>query len=207
MRNFTFTFVAGALLWGLAGCSSTTNESTTTSTAEQVPKDKTPVPSEAEVVKVLPGPADNDSIVASLDSTSFQAMVISNDIAEIQSGMQAKAKARNAEVKKFADQMVTAHTNSSQEFTKIAAGNYKLPNNMVPAQQRMVDKLSREKDMDEFDKEYMDLQVSLHQDAINTFELASRTQSNPAFKSYAASQLPHLRSHLEMAKNTRKMVK
>lgn len=208
MRNLTLTFLAcGVWLWVLAGCSSTTSETATTSTTEEVTGDQTTTGNQTEMATTEPVPAVIDSVVTAIDSTSFPAMVVSNDLAEIQTGEMAKAKAKNAEVKKFADQMVNEHTKSSAEFNKVAGAKYTLSNNMIPAQQRLVDKLSQEKGMVNFDKEYMDLQISLHQQAVTAFELAAKSQSDPALKTYAAAHLPHLRSHLEMAKNTRKMVK
>ena len=186
---------AGTLFLGISGCSSSTTETTTTSTAEGVTETTTT-------------PTDTDVSTAPLDSTSFHALAASSDIFEVLSSVQAKAKAQNAEVKKFAEQMITDHTKTSDELKQIAAKRYLgLPTVALARHQRMLDELTNEEDMDEFDDEYMSMQVKVHSQAVELFESAAENETDPELKAFAVRHLPHLRMHLDNAKRIKDMVK
>ena len=120
MKNLKLTWLAaGALLWSLGGCSSSTTESGTTSTAEEVTNDKTTATPPAEAIADIPYPKGSDSVSASIDSTSFHSLAASADITEVQASIQAKTRATNPEVKKFAETMVADHTKTSEELKPI----------------------------------------------------------------------------------------
>ena len=198
MKDLSFTMLAaGALFLGISGCSSSTTETTTTSTAEGVTETTT-----------TPTDTDADASTAPLDSTSFHALAASSDIFEVLSSVQAKAKAQNAEVKKFAEQMITDHTKTSDELKQIAAKRYLgLPTVALARHQRMLDELTNEEDMDEFDDEYMSMQVKVHSQAVELFESAAENETDPELKAFAVRHLPHLRMHLDNAKRIKDMVK
>ena len=198
MKDLSLTMLAaGALFLGINGCSSSTTETTTTSTAEGVTETTT-----------TPTDTDADASTAPLDSTSFHALAASSDIFEVLSSVQAKAKAQNAEVKKFAEQMITDHTKTSDELKQIAAKRYLgLPTVALARHQRMLDELTNEEDMDEFDVEYMSMQVKVHSQAVELFESAAENETDPELKAFAVRHLPHLRMHLDNAKRIKDMVK
>ena len=115
MKNFKLTWLAaGVLLWSLGGCSSSTTESTTTSTAEEVSTDRTTATPPAEVIADIPYPKGSDSVAATVDSISFHSLAASSDITEVQASIQAKTRATNPEVKKFAEDMIADHTKTSE---------------------------------------------------------------------------------------------
>ena len=198
MKDLSLTMLAaGALFLGINGCSSSTTETTTTSTAEGVTETTT-----------TPTDTDADASTAPLDSTSFHALAASSDIFEVLSSVQAKAKAQNAEVRKFAEQMITDHTKTSDELKQIAAKRYLgLPTVALARHQRMLDELTNEEDMDEFDDEYMSMQVKVHSQAVELFESAAENETDPELKAFAVRHLPHLRMHLDNAKRIKDMVK
>ena len=198
MKDLSLTMLAaGALFLGISGCSSSTTETTTTSTAEGVTETTT-----------TPTDTGADASTAPLDSTSFHALAASSDIFEVLSSVQAKAKAQNAEVKKFAEQMITDHTKTSDELKQIAAKRYLgLPTVALARHQRMLDELTNEEDMDEFDDEYMSMQVKVHSQAVELFESAAENETDPELKAFAVRHLPHLRMHLDNAKRIKDLVK
>ena len=198
MKDLSLTMLAaGALFLGISGCSSSTTETTTTSTAEGVTETTT-----------TPTDTDADASTAPLDSTSFHALAASSDIFEVLSSVQAKAKAQNAEVRKFAEQMITDHTKTSDELKQIAAKRYLgLPTVALARHQRMLDELTNEEDMDEFDDEYMSMQVKVHSQAVERFESAAENETDPELKAFAVRHLPHLRMHLDNAKRIKDLVK
>ena len=202
MKDLSLTMLAaGALFLGISGCSSSTTETTTTSTAEGV-TETTTMPADNTT------DTDADASTAPLDSTSFHALAASSDIFEVLSSVQAKAKAQHAEVKKFAEQMIIDHTKTSDELKQIAAKRYLgLPTVALARHQRMLDELTNEEDMDEFDDEYMSMQVKVHSQAVELFESAAENETDPELKAFAVRHLPHLRMHLDNAKRIKDMVK
>jgi len=199
MRNFTFTFVAGALLWGLAGCSSTTNESTTTSTAESI----TPLdPSAADRTREVDKGTYED-----VDSTSFLVVAASSDKFEKISGEMAQTRGSNQEVKNFAQQMITDHGQTTTEIQSLAMKrNITLPTALIPAHQRMLNHLNDSKDTRKFDERYMEEQVKAHLQAVEFFDWATKNEADAEVKAFAAKTLPALRMHLDMAKKTKDLV-
>ncbi|HSI91787.1 MAG TPA: DUF4142 domain-containing protein [Adhaeribacter sp.] len=208
MENLKFALMAGCIIiFGLAGCSSTNTETTTPPTSEEVTTDRTTAPSSTEIITGIPAPGRNDEAGLSEDTTSFYAVATSNSILEIQTGVQARTRATHPEVKKFAEQMVTEHTRSGEELKSLTgAKNLIAPNKPIPTHQRMINRLDREEDADEYDEEYMEMQVLAHRQAVELFERAAKNESDPDLKAYAARMLPTLKNHLEMAKRTKDLV-
>ena len=209
MKNLKFTcLAAGVLLLALGGCSSSTTESTTASTAEEVTTDKTTATPPAEVLADIPYPKGGDSLATFADSTSFHALAASIDLADVLASVQAKSRGTQPEVKKFAEDMISDHTKTNEELKKIATmRGLALPTSPVGTHQRMLNKVVNEKDANEFDEEYMDLQITLHKQAVELYESAAKHNSDPELKAFANRMLPAMRHHLDMAKSTRALVK
>ena len=53
----------------------------------------------------------------------------------------------------------------------------------------------------QFDKSYMQDQVSEHRKTISLFEKEDRSGQNPELKTFATNTLPTLRRHLQMAQD------
>jgi putative membrane protein len=121
-----------------------------------------------------------------------------SDMFEIQSSKLASAKLSGDE-KRFADQMVTDHTKTSSELKQAAqAGNIPVPTSLDSAHQKMLDALNGETG-DKFRRDYFSDQVSAHKDAVSLFKRYGEKGDNAALKSWAATTLPTLQHHLDMA--------
>lgn len=120
--------------------------------------------------------------------------------AEIEASKLAQTKARNADVKKFADSMIADHTKVADELKALAAvKNVKLPDGPSIKQKAEI-KLIDAGDNDKFDERYAKhFGVKAHQDTIELFEEASREAKDADVKAWATKTLPGLRHHLEMA--------
>ena len=59
----------------------------------------------------------------------------------------------------------------------------------------------------EFDKEYAEMMVNDHEDDIKLFEKEAEKGNDGELKAWAASKLPILQHHLQMAKDTRDAIK
>jgi putative membrane protein len=121
-----------------------------------------------------------------------------SDMFEIQSSQLAEQKTQG-DVKSFADQMVTDHTKSSTELKTQAQGMHvPVPTALDQTHQKMLDKLRGLNEAD-FTKQYIDDQVSGHKDAVSLFQRYAKGGRNDKLKSWAATTLPTLQHHLDMA--------
>jgi len=120
--------------------------------------------------------------------------------AEIEASKLAQTKAKSADVKKFADTMVTDHTKVADELKALAASkNVKLPDGPSVGQKAEL-KLIDAGDNDKFDERYANhFGVKAHQATIKLFEDAAKNAKDPEVKAWAEKTLPGLRHHLEMA--------
>jgi len=121
--------------------------------------------------------------------------------AEIEASKLAVAKAKNADVKAFADTMIADHTKVADELKALAATkNVTLPDGPSVKQKAEI-KLIDAGDNDKFDERYAKaFGVKAHEDTIKLFEQASREAKDPEVKAWAQKTLPGLKHHLEMAK-------
>ena len=122
-----------------------------------------------------------------------------SDMFEIQSSKLASSKL-NGQEKIFADQMIADHTKTSSELMQRAeAAKISVPKDLDSSHRKMLDRLNSESG-DAFRRDYFSDQVSAHEDAISLFKRYSDKGENAGLKSWAATTLPALQHHLDMAK-------
>jgi len=133
-------------------------------------------------------------------SQSFVTQAATTDMAEIELGQLAMKNSQDAAVKKFAEQMVKDHTATSAKLKTIAAkDNLTLPTALDSEHAAVKSKLSGLKGKD-FDQAYGMEMAKGHEKAVALFESASQnTAVTGELKQFAASTLPKLREHKEMA--------
>jgi len=117
---------------------------------------------------------------------------------EIASSQLALTKAQNADIKTFAQRMITDHTKAGDDL-KAAAGAQKIavpaePDATETAEINKLNSLSG----NAFDKEYVAAQTNAHADAVNLFKAYVAGGQNGAVKDFAAAALPTLQMHYEM---------
>jgi putative membrane protein len=122
-----------------------------------------------------------------------------SDMFEIEPSRLAVQKSDEA-TKSFANQMITDHTKTSAELKAAVQGdaNAPLPTALDSSHQSKLDQLKGLNGAD-FTKNYHDVQVSAHNDAVSLFERYAKGRDNAKLKSWASTTLPALRHHLEMA--------
>jgi len=144
-----------------------------------------------------------------LGMASLQALAASSDdfvdaateagIAEVVTGNLALEKSQNAEIKTFAQQMVTDHTKANQKLGDIAR---KLDIS-VPDEAALTDKVKKvilEWREESFDKSYINNQVDAHEKAVELFKKEAASSDKAELKAFASDTLPTLEHHLEQAK-------
>ncbi|MBT0627716.1 DUF4142 domain-containing protein [Pseudomonas fluorescens] len=132
-------------------------------------------------------------------SNSFVDDAAQGGITEVEAGKLALEKSSSADVKTFAQHMVTDHTKANQELTALA----KKLDIEVPDDAALTDKAKKailEMRDESFDKAYANNQVAAHEKTVELFQKEAASSDNAELKAFAAKTLPTLEAHLKMAK-------
>jgi putative membrane protein len=143
---------------------------------------------------------------ATMDDPTFMLTAASSNMLETQLGQAASQRAANADVKKYAQMMVTHHTKATQDWKSVATPlGIQMPSTLMPVHQAIADKVMS-KSGKEFDEAYMDAMETAHKMDVAMFEVKSGAAQTPAVKTFATKTLPMLRSHEKMANEIEKKV-
>ncbi|SEN72445.1 DUF4142 domain-containing protein [Pseudomonas sp. ok266] len=126
-------------------------------------------------------------------------------IAEIETSRLALEKSQSADIKAFANMMITDHGKANDELATIAKAN----DIEVPDETTLV-KQAKEKILDmrdeSFDAAYANNQVKAHEETIELFKKQANTVTDdkvkgaPELKAFSQKMLPALEKHLAVAK-------
>lgn len=135
-------------------------------------------------------------------SQAFVNMAAASDAFEITTSKLALDSGASAAVKKYANQMISAHTASTD---KLKATTASLSPALTPdptlsaAQQATVDSLKGLKGA-AFDTAYIQAQQAAHQQTLDTLKGYAATGDVAALKTFASGLVPTVAAHLNMAK-------
>ena len=131
-------------------------------------------------------------------SFASQAAIIGK--AEIELGQIALKNTQDENVRTYAERMVKDHSAADKKLKAIAAKeNLQLPQSLDPEHESLKTKLQSLKGED-FDRAYVKAMANGHDKAVALFESASQQAQMPGeLKQFAASTLPTLEQHQEMA--------
>lgn len=131
----------------------------------------------------------------------FATTAAQGGMAEVAVGQVASSKAASADVKQFAQRMVTDHTKANQELNQTASkSGVTLPQGVAKEDKAKADRLTRLEGA-AFDKAYMKMMVEDHEKTVALFEKEANSGSDPDMKAFAQKTLPTLKEHLEMARS------
>ena len=120
---------------------------------------------------------------------------------EVQAGNLALQKAQSAEVKAFAQRMVTDHSQGNAELSRLAtAKGLALPTELAGEPESALEHLGTLSGA-EFDKAYMQHMIPDHEKTIADFDRASTSATDADVKAWAGKTLPVLQQHLQQAKD------
>jgi len=140
------------------------------------------------------------SSVTGGSDTGFVSEAAIGGMAEVELGKMASTKAANAEVKKFAQMMVTDHTNANNELKALAQKKgWTLPAEPDSSHKATMDDLRSRVGAD-FDKAYVEEMVDDHEEDVAAFENKAKNATDPDLKAFAEKTLPTLRKHLDAIK-------
>jgi putative membrane protein len=145
----------------------------------------------------------NSALGIAPKTQDFVTIAAQSDMLEIESSKLALQKADNNKTKQFAEKMIKDHTETAAELKSlVSSGKVQVnaPSSLDKAHQEKLDKLAK-LDGKDFTKEYDDMQVSAHKDAVSLFERYGKDGDNADLKAFADQTLPHLQEHLKMAQS------
>jgi putative membrane protein len=127
--------------------------------------------------------------------------ITENNLVEVQSSQLELAQTQNSALKAYAQQIITDHQASTSKVTALAAKKQvELPTIMGPDQQKMIDNLKLKSGLD-FDKAYIDLQVTAHQHAVDVASDEIVNGSDPDVRALASDVQDSANRHLRVAQN------
>lgn len=142
---------------------------------------------------------DSDDTDNRLTETKFMVQAANTDLFEIQTGQKASAKGSITEVRELAQRLVSDHTTSSMELKALAERKkIALPDSLSEDKKIIRNRLSGETGT-LFDKDFANVQVTAHDEAISLYEQAARELQDPGIKAFAIKILPVLKMHREHA--------
>lgn len=149
---------------------------------------------------VIPGAASAPGAQLTRADSAFLKQAAENGHAEVEGSRLALQKSTNAEVKRFAQQMIDDHTKASRELAALASSKG-LP---VPADATLVQKgklkVLEAREGASFDRHYAEsMGVEAHKDTIRLFTRAAKEADDAEAKAFAARTLPTLQHHLQAA--------
>lgn len=143
---------------------------------------------------------DKQADAKPLTDAEFVTKAASGGLFEVESSKLAKDAGSSAEVKKFAERMVTDHEKANAELKEAAKkANLDMPAKMTDDHQKLLDKVKAAKGA-EFDKAYMAAQVTAHDEAVALFTNAAKNVKDPGLKAFAEKTLPVIKEHQDHAK-------
>jgi putative membrane protein len=137
-------------------------------------------------------------------ASDFAAMAAQSDDYEIQAGRDALTQAADPRVRAFAQEMVDAHTRTSQNLrSATAAANLSAPQSAISGDQaRLLSALQSLRGA-EFDRTYIRQQVLAHNQALAVTQNYASAGAEPNLRGAAQATLPVIKHHLEMAEQLR----
>lgn len=215
-RKIMFASLAAVSVMLLSGC----NQNQTTS-SNPPPSDNNATTQTAQN-EPQPG-SRNDTVSAAKDAVAggigtvnaeltsstkgFVESAALSDMYEVQAGQIAAMRAHMPELKKFAQQMVDAHTMTSDQLKSILMKD--APNYMPPAQldsrhQGLLDDLKGAKDED-FDGRYIAQQINAHNEALILMRGYAKDGDSADIKMFASETQPKVQMHLDMINDIDRM--
>lgn len=140
------------------------------------------------------------AMCASHDS-DFARHAASAGLTEITLGKLAMSNGESADVKHFGQRMVQDHPQANDQLMTIATREaLTIPTQPLAQDQAVIDRLSKLHGS-AFDLAYSDAMLKDHRHAVALFGQEARDGSDSQLKAFAASTLPTLKEHMQMAQH------
>jgi len=201
-KIFGFGILMSLAIFGLSGCGSDdrTNNYNTTN-VNRTSMNTNGAGNNGALMPNANSENANANRNAAMTDSEFMTEAAVGGMAEVESGKLASTKAQNADVKKFAQMMVTDHTKANDELKALAAKkSATLPTELDAKHKSSMDELKGLSGA-EFDKAYVAAQLADHEKTVKLFQTEAQSGTDADIKAFATKTLPTLQSHLEMVRN------
>jgi predicted outer membrane protein len=151
----------------------------------------------AQTPQATPRPAATQAGAQVPAAADFVTRAAISNMFEIQSSQLAQQKAQNDRVRQFAQSMVQDHTAAGDKLKSATQGiqGVTVPTSLDQPRQQMMQTLQSTSGPG-FDRDYVQMQVTAHRDAVNLFDQYAQNEDNQQLKQFAQQTLPALREHL-----------
>jgi putative membrane protein len=142
-------------------------------------------------------------VAAESPAQAFINTAAANDMFEIEASRLAASKASADETKRFAEEMIKAHTDATQKLkaAATAASPAMSPVASMTAAQSAILADLRGAPAAGFDKAYATAQINAHQSALDALKAYSANGAVPSLKAFATQMVPVVTAHLNLAKS------
>lgn len=176
---------------------------------------RAPAPDDAMLGNDVVGTMDTDMMANSMataamdnptDAPSYLARAGASDLFEIESSRAVLAKAQDADIRKFAQQMIDQHTASTDKIKAAAqeAGMTVPPPTLTPDQQKMLDEIEAAS-AENVAAVYLADQRAAHDAALALHRTYAERGDAPALKKAASEVASVVAEHIEMLENMPQM--
>jgi putative membrane protein len=138
--------------------------------------------------------------------SAFLVFAAETSMEEIELGKLAQDLSRKTEVKQLGKMMEDEHTKALTETEDLAKQKQIVLPTTMPEKGKDAYKKLSEMSGSDFDKEYCDMMVNGHKNAIEKFSKAAGQAKDPEISAFANATLPTLKKHLNMATECQKRV-
>lgn len=185
MKKLSYLFIAAATAFAFQACNNSTKDAKESADSLNKTKDTTT------------NVAATGGIAVSSDDAKFATTAASGGMAEVALGKLALQKTTNAQIKDFANMMVTDHSKANDELMAIAKNkNITLPATVDADHQKKMDDLSKLTGKD-FDKAYVDAMIDGHKSTLTLMQDEAKNGKDADLKDFAAKTAPTVQMHLD----------
>jgi putative membrane protein len=185
MKKITYLFIVAAAAFTFQSCNHGAKDAKDSADSLNKTKDTTT------------NATATGGIAVSSDDAKFATAAANGGLAEVALGKLAVTKTSNAQIKDFANMMITDHGQANAELASIAsAKNITLPTEPDSAHLKKADDLSKLSGKD-FDKAYVDAMIDGHKKTLDLMNNEAKNGSDTTLKAFAAKIVPTVQKHLD----------
>lgn len=157
--------------------------------------------------------AEEQKQASKLTDPQIAAIVVAANSVDVDAGKFAKGKTKNAEIKKFAQQMVTDHTAVNKSAIELVTRLKVTPeenDTSMALKKGGIENINKLKTLKgkEFDKAYVDHEVNYHQTVLDAIDQALIPNAqNAELKALLEKVRPAIAAHLEHAQHIQSTLK
>lgn len=205
-KIYAFGFLMSAVIFGLTGCGGERSSNlNTTNMNRSYLNTNGNANSYSSTADANTNKSDTNANVANSNSAmpdkDFMTETAIGGMWEVELGKLAATKAQNADVKKFAQMMVTDHTKANAELKTLASSkNVTLPTELDAKHKSKMTEMQKLSGA-EFDKEYVADMLADHEKDVKAFQTQAQNSTDADVKAFAAKTLPTLQKHLEAVRD------